>query len=134
MAQTIFHNGPILTVDNCDSVVEAVLTESGKILATGSLAEINRQAGPQATRYDLAGRTMIPAFIDPHGHFPDSGYLGRLRADLAPPPVGDCASLGDVFERLTDLVRKTPKGTWVMGSQLEPTSLPENRFPTREEL
>lgn len=134
MKRTIYHNGPILTVDPAGSVVEAVLTEGGKILATGPLDQIETLAGPDAARRDLDRRTMIPAFIDPHGHFPDSGYLGRLRADLAAPPVSDCTSLDAVFERLSDLAAHTPKGEWVMGSQFEPASLPENRFPTREEL
>lgn len=134
MARTIFFNGPILTVDTQDRVVEAVLVDGEKILAAGDLAWIEAQAGPGCARRDLGGRTMVPAFIDPHGHFPDSGYLGRLRADLAPPPVGDCATLDEALARLSDLAARTPPGEWVMGSLYEPASVPEGRFPTREEL
>ena len=134
MRQTIYHNGPILTVDANNSQVEAVLIADGKIIAAGTLAHIKTQAAPDAMLCNLSGRTMIPAFIDPHGHFPDSGYLGRLRADLAPPPVGDCTTLEQALGRLKDLAARTPAGEWVMGSQFDPAGVPENRFPTRDEL
>ena len=134
MTPAIFFNGTILTVDAQDRIAEAVLVRDGKILAVGSLAELEARAGPQAFRHDLGGRTMIPAFLDPHGHFPDSGYLGRMRADLAPPPVGDCRSLDEALSRLSDLAARTPPGEWVMGSLYDPASIPEARFPTRKEL
>ncbi|MFY9237836.1 MAG: amidohydrolase [Roseovarius sp.] len=134
MTQTIYHNGLILTVDPYDSLAEAVLTEGGKIIATGRFTKLRAQAAADAALCNLNGRTMIPAFIDPHGHFPDSGYVGRFRADLAPPPVGDCGSLDQALARLAELAAHTPAGAWVMGSQFDPAGVPENRFPTRQEL
>lgn len=134
MTQTIFHGGPILTVDAADRVVEAVLVDGGRIAATGSLAEVSAQASPGAVRRDLAGRTMIPAFIDPHGHFPDSGFLRLFRADLSAPPIGDCDTLAEVFARLRAKAAETPPGEWVIGAMLEPNALAEGRFPTRDEL
>lgn len=134
MTRTIYFNGPILTVDQADSGTEAVLVGKGKILATGPLAQIEAQAPPDTARYDLRGRVMIPAFIDPHGHFPDSGYLGLNRADLSGPPVGGCASMADALERLREQAANTPPGDWVMGSLFDPTAFAENRLPTRDEL
>ena len=36
---------------------------------------------------DLRGRTLLPGFIDAHGHFPGSG-MGAIAADLNSPPIG----------------------------------------------
>ena len=134
MIQTIYLNTTVLTVDDTDAVAAAVLVEDGTIVSVGTLDEIKQQAKKDAQWRDLGGRTLIPAFIDPHGHFPDSGYLGRLRADLSAPPIGSCKTLNEVFSRLSDLAAKTPEGEWVIGSLFEPTVLAENRFPTRLEL
>ncbi len=134
MARTIYSNGTILTVNASDAVTEAVLVEGEKIIATGTLADLKAKAGSNIAHRDLAGRTMIPAFIDPHGHFPDSGYLGLNRADLSGFPVGSCADMEEAFERLRVLAAKTPPGNWVMGSLFDPSSFPENRLPTRQEL
>ncbi len=134
MTRRIYFNGTILTVDAGNSLAEAVLTEGGRILAVGSRTEIEAQTGPDTQRSDLGGRCMIPAFIDPHGHFPDAGYLGLARADLSSPPVGDCATLPDALQRLADQAAQTPPGAWVIGVLFDPGGLAENRYPTRAEL
>ena len=100
MSQRLYLGGTILTLDATNSLAEAVLVEGGRIVAVGDLAEVEAAASPDAERQDLRGRTMIPAFIDPHGHFPDSGFLALHRADLSGPPIGACRGLEDVFDRL----------------------------------
>ncbi len=132
--QTVYHGGTILTVDAEDTVAEAVLVEDDRIAAVGALAEIDAAADPNARRRDLLGRTMIPGFIDPHGHFPDSGFLKLHRADLSGPPIGDCRSIADVLDRLRDKAKETEPGDWVVGSMFEPSGLTEKRFPSRDEL
>lgn len=134
MAKTLFHGGPILTVNENDQIVQAMLTEGNRILATGGLSELETQAGADVRRCDLNGNTLIPGFIDPHGHFPDSGFLALHRADLSGPPIGTCRTLEDVFARLSDKAAKTKTGDWVIGAMFEPSGLAENRFPTRDEL
>lgn len=134
MAQTLYHNGVVLTVDGQDRIAEAVLTDSARIVAVGARAEVEAQARPDADRRDLGGRCMIPAFVDPHGHFPDSGVIARYRADLSTPPLGACATLADVCDRLAERAARTPAGAWVIGAMFEPGGVREGRFPTRAEL
>ncbi|MCZ4292326.1 amidohydrolase [Hoeflea alexandrii] len=129
----IFTGGTILTLDDANSSAEAVGIERERIVAVGALADV-RAVLRGAEEIDLAGRTLIPAFIDPHGHFPDSAFVRLLRADLASPPRGECRSLADIFARLRAKVAKTPKGHWVMGAALDETLLAEGRMPTRDEL
>ncbi|MDH3793081.1 MAG: amidohydrolase, partial [Rhodospirillales bacterium] len=80
-ADTVFSNGTILTMDASDSVAEAVAVAGGRILAVGPWTEIEPLADQGTRRVDLAGRTMIPAFIDPHGHFPETGFCALHRVD-----------------------------------------------------
>jgi predicted amidohydrolase YtcJ len=61
-ADRILTGGRILTVDAEDRVVEALAIRKGRILATGTTAEIERLAGPATERIDLAGRA---ADLDP---------------------------------------------------------------------
>ena len=83
MSGTIFTGGPILTMDSADSRPEAVGIDGQRIISTGSLSEVRADL-PGAREVALNGRTLIPAFIDPHGHFPDSAIVTLLRADLSP--------------------------------------------------
>ena len=134
MRQILYHNATVLTVDATDSVAGAVLTEGERILAVGDARALRGRARADLELRDLDGLTLVPGFIDPHGHFPDSGFLALFRADLSGLPIGTCESLADVFDRLRDKAAATPAGEWVIGSMFEPGGLRENRFPTREEL
>ncbi len=134
MPRTLYHSGPIISINDNDQYASAMITEGGRIVEVGSLDQLETKVGPDAPRRDLKGKTLIPGFIDPHGHFPDSGFLALHRADLSGPPIGACKTLDDVFARLSDKAAETPKGDWVIGAMFEPSGLVENRFPTRDEL
>ena len=63
MAQTLYYNGTILTMEDRCPQVEAVLTEDGRILETGTWEKVKERAGDKARRLDLQGRVMMPGFI-----------------------------------------------------------------------
>ena len=132
--QTLYFNGSILTMDESRPEAEAVLTEGGRIARVGNYRDLIHQAEPRCARRDLLGRFMIPGFIDPHGHFPDSGILSLFKVDLAPPPLGDCCSLATALERLSAKAEATPPEEWVLGAMFDPAGVPERRFPTKDEL
>lgn len=134
MPATLYFNGPVLTMDAENSQPEAVLTDGGTIRAVGREAALRAQM-PKGTRlHDLQGQTLIPAFIDPHGHFPDPGFIALFRVDLASPPRGDCTDMAMALERLRAKAVATPTGEWVMGVLFDNTSIAEGRMPTRAEL
>jgi predicted amidohydrolase YtcJ len=68
-ADTILRNGKILTVDARFRTVQALAIKDGKILATGTVAQIARYGGRNTQVTDLAGATVIPGLIDNHFHF-----------------------------------------------------------------
>ncbi|MGI9284512.1 MAG: hypothetical protein ACR2P1_03935, partial [Pseudomonadales bacterium] len=68
-ADQIFSGGPIVTMDAVQGSPEAVAVRDGKILAVGSNKEIEALRGDNTEQVDLAGRTLLPGFIDGHSHF-----------------------------------------------------------------
>jgi predicted amidohydrolase YtcJ len=68
-ADTIVTRGKILTVDAAFRIVEALAITNGRIVATGSSADIARHAGKNTRVIDVAGATVIPGLIDNHFHF-----------------------------------------------------------------
>ena len=68
-AERIFRGGPIVTVNPALPTAEAVAVVGGKIVAVGTEAEVMKLAGPETTVTELAGRTLVPGFVDGHSHF-----------------------------------------------------------------
>ncbi|WP_420548095.1 amidohydrolase [Curvivirga sp.] len=132
--QKLYFNGLILSMDENDSCPEAVLTEGENIKAVGLEAELRAVMNNSAEEVNLNGQTLIPAFIDPHGHFPDPGFIKLFRVDLASPPRGSCIDMATAMERLRLKAADTPKGEWVMGVSFDNSSIQEGRMPTRAEL
>jgi len=121
-------------MDEANSIAEAIGIVGDRIQVVGSLDDVRAAMPAKSEEIDLLGNTMIPAFIDPHGHFPDSGFVSELRANLAPPPSGVCTNLEDVFKQLKRKADETPLGEWVMGASYDDTAIKEGRMPTRDEL
>lgn len=134
LGETLFFNGTVLTMDDARPTVEAVLTRDDRILAVGTLTDLRMKAAKEVVEFDLQGRTMLPAFIDPHGHFPDPGFIQLFRVELSAPPRGDCVDMATALTRLRAKAAKTPKGDWVMGVLFDNTAIAEGRMPTRAEL
>ncbi len=134
MRETLYFGGPILTMDADNSRPEAVLVRDDVIIAVGDEATLRRQMSSDAGVYDLAGQTLIPAFFDSHGHFPDPGFIQLFRVDLASPPRGACMDMAQTLEKLRCRAEETPEGDWVMGVLFDNTAISEGRMPTRAEL
>src|SRR5512138_1095115 len=68
-ADTVVTRGKILTVDAGFRTVEALAITNGRIVATGSRADIARYVGKNTRVIDVGGATVIPGLIDNHFHF-----------------------------------------------------------------
>ena len=82
-ADIILTNGKVITVDNRFSIAQAVAVRGDRIVAVGTTADINRLAGPNTRRIDLAGKAVVPGMIDNHAHLMEEGkiWLQELRLD-----------------------------------------------------
>src|SRR5262245_4707805 len=135
VADTIYTNGVIITVNDAQPSAEAVAVKDGKILAVGARDDVMRHRGSSTEVVDLKGRTMIPGFVDGHSHICDYGTLWRYPT-LNPPPVGEVKSIDDIVARMREFVekKKVPRGVAVFGNGYDDSMLVERRHPTREDL
>ena len=101
--ETLYYNGQILTLSTPTPPShnpEAVLIKAGLITKVGTLEELEASASPNVKKVDLAGRCLMPAFIDPHSHFVMNAKMA-LYADLS-----DCSSFSDIIRVLKEYIRK----------------------------
>lgn len=124
----IYFNGPILTVDQQDHVVQALVTKGRYITYVGSVQGAREHAGSNAQCINLMGQTLIPGFIDSHLHLGQIG-MGGISADCR-----RATCVADVVELIREQARNTPKGQWVRGWGLNEMKLAEKRMPTCQEL
>ncbi len=132
----VFVNGNVLTVDGTFSRHTAAVVQGERILAVGSTAEMRRFKGHGAREIDLAGRTLMPGFIDTHGHVALFG-LDELKVSLT-----GATTKQEILARLRSRVAQTPPGAWIISMPIgdPPYFLNANalraagEIPTRHEL
>ena len=134
-AERIIRGGPIVTVHPAQPAAEAVAIAGGKIVAVGSEADVMAWKGPGTVVTDLAGKTLVPGFVDGHSHFWSLVDV-QTQALCASPPAGTCRSVADVIASLKKVQerRKLGPGKFVMGFGYDPELLAEKRAPTKQEL
>jgi Predicted metal-dependent hydrolase with the TIM-barrel fold len=146
-SDTVYHNGTIYTVTedfrkpsqlNTPNTAEVVATLNGKIVFLGSESEAKAQGFLNASNVnkivDLKGKTMLPGFVDGHGHFPGQGELDLFQANLNSPPIGTMTSIKDYISALAALADQTEEGKAVTGKGFDDTLVTERRYPTKEDL
>src|SRR5262245_11063789 len=124
----IFHTARIVTVDPQFRIVQAMAVRDGRIVRTGTTAEIMRLAGSGTVQVDLGGKTVLPGLIDSHVHAPAASMYEFEQ------PVPDMESIEDVLAYFRARAEKTGPGRWLTLSQVFVTRLREQRYPTRAEL
>lgn len=129
----VFVNGTVLTMDGANTIAEAVSTRGDLIEAVGSTEDIMALIEDHTEVINLKGRTLLPGFVDAHGHFPGSGML-EVNADLNSPPIGSITTMAGVLEALRERAAQTDPGDVVLGWGYDDTLLAERRHPTRAEL
>lgn len=123
-ADLIFLNGRVWTVDEAMPEAQALAVQNGRIMAIGSSEEIGALAGPSTRVVDLAGRVVMPGFIDNHVHFLNSG-MQLLGIELR-----SAASEEEFARRIAGYAAKYP-GRWITGGDWDHESWPGAREPHR---
>jgi len=134
-ADRILFNGDVVTVDRNDRVAEAVAIRGGRIATVGRREDAMTLRGPETVVDDLKGRTLMPGFIDAHGHV--EGTAAKLAsANLSPRPIGSVANMADLKRELRDQIERKGirPGEWVVGIGYDDTGMEEGRHPDRDDL
>ena len=129
-------NGTVYTCDSAFSVTEAIAIDKGKIIETGTTADLEKKYKGKET-IDAQKKPIYPGFIDAHAHFLNYG-LTLQEADL----VGT-KSWQEVVDK-TKAYADGYQGDWIIGrgwdqNDWEDTSFPDNKllnelFPDRPVL
>ncbi len=103
--------GAIHTQDDDRPLAQSLLARGGRIVAVGTTDEVLALASPAVETVDLAGRVVLPGFVDAHCH------LELTATHLAYAVHAFGAELGSI-ERIVDVVRtaaaRTPPGEWIV--------------------
>ncbi|HEX3244865.1 MAG TPA: amidohydrolase [Chloroflexota bacterium] len=129
-ADLLLVNGSVHTVDADNSIVDAVAISDNHILATGPSESIRAQAGEHTQIVDLAGRTVLPGFIDSHVHMGAYG-TNKLGIDCK---VAGMRSIEAIKQAIRERAQATPPGTWIRAHGYDHTRLDERRHPNRSDL
>jgi predicted amidohydrolase YtcJ len=121
-------NGRVYTQDPAWPTAQAIACVGNRIVAVGTNDEATEAAGPGAERIDLAGRAVVPGFLDAHFHF--LGYsLDRQRARL-----DRAASIAEVQALVAAAAEKVAPDAWVLGRGWDRNLWPGAHFPSRRDL
>jgi hypothetical protein len=136
-ADRIWSGGAVLTMNDAAMRAEAVAEKGGTIIAVGKAADVMKHKGPTTEMVDLKGRTLVPGFVDAHGHIVVGG-LQALSANLLAPPDGKVQDIASLQQTLRDWVQKNAaaveKVKIIVGFGYDNSQLKELRHPTKEEL
>ena len=136
-ADRIWSGGPILTMNDSAMRAEAIAEAGGKIIAVGTKAEVMKTRGPRTQLIDLTGRTLLPGFVDAHGHIVGGGLQG-LSANLLAPPDGKVTDIAGLQQTIrtwaADNAAAVKQANIMIGFGYDQSQLKELRHPTRDDL
>lgn len=103
-SQKILFNGKIFTANPNQPFAEAVALSGDKIIAVGSLAEVQKTLRGETTQIDLQGKFLLPGLIDSHNHALSGGK------SLSAANVGDVWLATPQLAAYAENILKTHKG------------------------
>ena len=135
-AEAIWFNGPVITVDDNAPEARAVAVRDGRIVAVGEKDAVLRYQGDSTTMHDLQGKTLLPGFVDAHGHVSFVGFQA-MSANLLPPPDGGISSVSELVDSLQTFAKTSELNKQfgiIYGFGYDDSQLAEQRHPSRAEL
>lgn len=108
-ADLVITGGTIYTLDDAQPIVEAVVVNADTIVFAGTAKAAEEWIGDNTNVIDLAGKTMIPGFIEGHGHFMGVGF-NELDLDLS-----GVKNFDEIVERVRIAASKAKPGEWILG-------------------
>lgn len=123
-ADLILSNGKIVSVDEAFGIFDTIVVTDGKVVELGDASLLEKYDA--ATVRDLAGKTLMPGFIDSHTHI--SGDPKRY-IDLS-----EVTSIAEIQDLIRAKALELGRGEWITGYGWSEDELAEGRKPLRGDL
>ena len=108
-ADLVILNGNILTLDDKISFTSALAVKDGLIFRLGSSDSISELIGEQTEVINLNRETVIPGFIEGHGHLKN---LGKLKINL---DLTESKNFDEIIEAVKAAAAHAKPGEWITG-------------------
>ena len=117
--QTKYYNGKIYTMNSQTPLISSFIVKNGRFIT-----DQNIDTDEITDSIDLKGKTVLPGFIDAHGHLKNLGSW-LLNIDL----VGD-SSVQKIQNKVKEFADKHPKMDVIKGRGWDQNLWKEKSFPT----
>ena len=123
VADLLLVNADVVTVDEALPRAQAVAIRDDLILDVGTSEEMSKYRGEHTEVIDLQGQTVIPGFIEGHGHYTSfGGSLLILDFRYA-------KSFAEIVSMVAKAAADTPAGEWIVGRGWH-----QDKWETRESV
>jgi predicted amidohydrolase YtcJ len=123
-ADTIFHNGKVVTIDADSSIASVVVVSGEMIVAVGGDELLQSYAAENTV--DLAGKVLMPGFVDSHTHI-----RGRPQRYI---DLTKTRSIEELKGQVRDKAAELGSGEWITGYGWSEDFMAELRRPLRHDL
>ncbi len=128
MADTVFIDGKVLTMNKANPEAQAVAVKDGRILRVGSNDDMREFIDSATEIISWQEKTVLPGLNDSHMH------LFVYGQSLTWVILNDIRSIAELKQRVAEKVKVTPPGQVIMGRGWDQTLFAEDRFPDRYDL
>ena len=134
-ADIVFFGSNIVTVDPEFPDVQGVAIIGKQISTVGTRVQVAGLVGENTRVIELGKRSLVPGFIDAHGHLSFASKLIDM-VNLSSPPVGVVNTIDDMVISLQSHIatKKLTEKQWVIGYGYDDSLIKEGRHPTRDDL
>jgi len=129
VADTVYSNGRIYTVNEARPWAEALAIKDGALMVVGSTADVQAVTGGDTEVVDLEGRFVMPGMHDIHLHIQNAYTAGALKGKLLffPQGIESVEELGVIFREYAEA---NPDLEVLFAENLPYTLFPNNQ-PTK---
>lgn len=120
LADVIFHNGQVYTVNATRSWAQALAVKDGKIAAIGLDSDVMGLKGEDTVLVDLGDRMVMPGIVDAHTHY-ELGGLAGIQCFLPDTFTNPTEEI--VIEAIKACDKRFPGDGWLYGNRFHVNAL-----------